>query len=220
MKFIDSAKFMARSLSNLVDNLAEGIHKIKYKDCDCFFECGINKDRSSKIDEKLKKKVKSTFKFSSNDINKYVLLLIKGVYLYEYIDEWEKFNETTLPEEEQFYSNLNMEDITDEDYILAKRVCKDFEIKDLGEYHDLYLKSDTLLLADVFKNFRKLCLKIHHLDLVIYLSAPQLAWQAALKKTEVKLELLTDIDMILMVEKGGRGICHVTNQYEMLVTNI
>ena len=100
MKFIDSAKFMASSLSNLVDNLAEGIHKIKYKDCDCFFEYEINKDRSSKIHEKLKKKVKSTFKFSINDINKYVLLLIKGVYLYEYMDEWEKFNETTLPEEE------------------------------------------------------------------------------------------------------------------------
>ena len=71
------------------------------------------------------------------------------------MDKWEKFNETTLPEKEEFYSNLNMEDITDADYMYAKRVCKDFEIKNLGEYHDLYLKSDTLPLADVSKTLEK-----------------------------------------------------------------
>ena len=142
------------------------------------------------------------------------MLLRKGVYLYGYMKDWERFNETTLPEKEEFYSNLNMEDITDADYMHAKRVCKDFEIKNLGEYHDLYLKSDTLLLADVFENFRKMCLKIYHLDPVKFLSAPGLAWQAALKKTEVKLELLTDIDMLLMVEKGIRGgICHAIHRY-------
>ena len=86
----------------------------------------------------------------------------------------------------------------------GKRVCKDFEIKNVGEYHDLYLKSDTLLLADVFENFRKMCLKIYQLDPAKFFSAPGLAWQAALKKTEVKLELLTDTDMLLMVEKGIR----------------
>ena len=86
-----------------------------------------------------------------------------------------------------------------------KRVFKDFEIKNVGEYHDLYLKSDTLLLADVFENFSKMCLNIYQLDSAKSLSAPGLAWQAALKKTAVKLELLTDIDMLLMVEKGIRG---------------
>ena len=86
-----------------------------------------------------------------------------------------------------------------------KRVFKDFEIKILGEYHDLYLKSDTLLLADVFENFSKMCLNIYQLDPAKFISAPGLAWQAALKKTVVKLELLTDIDMLLMVEKGIRG---------------
>ena len=86
------------------------------------------------------------------------MLLRKSVYPYEYSDEWEKFNETTLPEKEEFYRDLNMEDITDADYINAKRVCRDFEIKHLGEYHDLYLKSDALLLADVFKKFRKMSL--------------------------------------------------------------
>ena len=76
-----------------------------------------------------------------------------------YMDDWEKFNETTLPEKEEFYTHLNMEHFTDADYMYAKRVCKDFEIKYLGEYYDLYLKSDTLLLADVSKNFRKICVK-------------------------------------------------------------
>ena len=90
----------------------------------------------------------------------------------------EKFNEATLPEKEEIYSNLNMEDITDADYKQAKKVCKDFEIKNLGECDDLYLKSDTLLLADIFKNFRKISLKIYHLDSVKRLSAPALAWQA------------------------------------------
>ena len=93
-----------------------------------------------------------------------------------------------------------MEDITDADYMHAKRVCKDFEIKHLGEYHDLYLKRDTLLLADFFENFIKMFLKMYHLDPVNFFSSPGLAWQAALKKTEVKLELLTDIDMLLMIE--------------------
>ena len=107
-----------------------------------------------------------------------------------------------------------MEDIANTDYMHAKRVCKDFEIKNLGEYHDLHLKSDTLLLADVFENFRKMYLKIYELDPVNFLSAPGLVWQAALKKTEVKLELLTDIRMLLMGEKGIRGgICHAIHQY-------
>ena len=122
------------------------------------------------------------------------MLLRKGVYPYEYMDDWEKFSETTLPEKEEFYSNLNMEDTTDEDYMHGKRVCKDFEIKNLGEYHDLYLKSDTLILADFFENFRKMCLKIYQLDPAKFLSAPGLGWEAASKNTEVKIELLTDID--------------------------
>ena len=140
-------------------------------------------------------------------------MLRKGVYLYEYMDDWEMFNEATVPEKEEFNSNLNMEDIRDTDYMHAKIVCKDFEIENLGEYLDLYPKSDSLLLADVFENFRKMCLKIYHLDLVNFLSAPGLAWQAALKKREVNLELLTDIDMLLVVQKGIRGgICHAIRQ--------
>ena len=88
----------------------------------------------------------------------------KGVYAYEYMEYCKKLNETSLPEKEDFYSHLNMEDITDADYAHAKRVCKDFEIKHLGEYHDLYVQSDTLLLADVFENFRNMCLDMYKLD--------------------------------------------------------
>ena len=141
-------------------------------------------------------------------------MLRKGFYPYEYMDDWEKFIETTLPEKEEFYSSLSMEEFTDADYMHGKRVCKDFKIKNLGEYHDWYLKSDTVILADVFKNFRKMCLKIYELDPVKFISAPGLAWQAALKKAKVNLELLIDIDMLLIIEKGIReGICAAIHWY-------
>ena len=130
------------------------------------------------------------------------------------MDDWKKLNETSLLEKEDFYSHLNMENITDADYVHAKRVCKNFEIKNLGEYHDLYVQSDTLLLADVFENFRNMCLKIYKLDPAKFLSAPGLEWQAAIKKASIKLDLLTDIDILLMVEKGIRGgICHSIYRY-------
>ena len=181
---------------------------IKYK-CLC-----CNKDYSNKLDKELKKKFKNTFKFFNNDINNPILLLREGFYPYEYMDDWEKFIETTLPEKEEFYSSLSMEEFTDADYMHGKRVCKDFKIKNLGEYHDWYLKSDTVILADVFKNFRKMCLKIYELDPVKFISAPGLAWQAALKKAKVNLELLIDINMLLIIEKGIReGICAAIHWY-------
>ena len=130
------------------------------------------------------------------------------------MDDWEKFSETSLPKKEDFYSNLNMEDITDTDYVHAKKVCKDFEIKNLGKYHYLYIQSDTLLLTDILENFRSMCLKIYEFDPAKFTPAPGLAWQAALKKTKVKLDLLTDIAMLLMVEKGIiGGTCHSIYRY-------
>ena len=143
---------------------------IKYK---CL---SSNKDSSNKLVEKSKNKFKNAFKFSNNDINIFNLLLRKGVYPYEYMDHWKNFNKTTLPSKEECYSNLNMEDITNADYMHEKRVCKDFEIKKLDEYHDFYLESDTLLLTDVFENFRKICLKIYQLDPAKFLPAPGLEW--------------------------------------------
>ena len=107
-----------------------------------------------------------------------------------------------------------MEDITDVDYRHGKKVFKYLINKNLGDYHDLYVQSDTLLLADVFENFRNTCIKVYKLDPAHFLTAPGLAWQACLKKTKIKLELLTDVDMLLMVEKGIRGgICHAIYRY-------
>ena len=132
------------------------------------------------------------------------MLLRKGIYPKEYINDLEKFNETTLPEKDKFYSNLNMEEITDADYMEGKGVYKHFEIKELGEYNDLYLKIDRLLLTNVFENSTKMCLKSCQFDHVNFLSVAGLTWQADFKKTEVELELLTDIEMLKMVEKGNR----------------
>ena len=121
---------------------------------------------------------------------------------------WEKLSETWT-EKVDFYSHLNMEDITDADYSHAKRVYKDFEIKKLVEYHDFHFQSDTLLLTDVFVDFKNMCLAICELDTAKFLSAPGLVWQAALRKTKVKFDLFTGIGMLLMVEKSiSGGICH------------
>ena len=112
---------------------------------------------------------------------------------------WEKFDEFILPPKEAFYSNLNLEDISDEDYVHAQKVWHVFKIKNLGEYHDLYVQSDTLLLSDIYGHFRNMCLDIYKLDPTYFVSVPGLAWQACLKKTGVILELSTDYDMILMI---------------------
>ena len=130
------------------------------------------------------------------------------------MDSCEKFNETVLPLKKDFYSYLNLGDISDEDYSHTQKIRDVFKIKNLGEYHDLYVQTDKLLLADVFENFRNMCLDIYKLDLVYFVSAPGLAWQACFKKTGIKLELLTDYDMILMTEKGIKGgICQSTYRY-------
>ena len=110
------------------------------------------------------------------------MLLRKGVYPYEYIEYWERFDETSLPIKESFYSSLNMENIDDIDYRHVNNVFKKFKLKNLGEYHDLYvILSDTLLFADVFENFRNMFIKVYELDPVHFLSLPGLAWQACLK---------------------------------------
>ena len=142
------------------------------------------------------------------------MLLRKVIYQYEYIVSWERFDKISLPDKEAFYSSLNMEGITSVDYRHAKRVYKEFKSKNQGNYHDLFVQSETLLLADVIERFRNKCIEIYELDPAQFLSAPGLAWQACLKNTGVNLELLTDIDMLLMVEKGIRGgICKAIHRY-------
>ena len=190
---------MPSKLSDLVDNLSE----INNKDCktcierkniksECEFiglknnrlnhrckKCNVSSNKSA---NDLIEKFPNTYQFCNGDLNKFVLLLRKGVYPYEYMDSWERFNETSLPDKKAFYSELNLEDITDKDYEHAQKVWEVFEIKNLGEYHDLYVQSNTLLLADVFENFRDKCIEIYGLDPAHFLSAPGLAWQACLKK--------------------------------------
>ena len=112
---------------------------------------------------------------------------------------WERFDETILPNKKVFYSELYLKDITDEDHIHSQKVFQEFKIKNLVEYHDLYVQSDALLLADVFENFRNKCIEIYELDPNHFLSAPGLPQQAYLKKTRVKSELLTNINMLLIV---------------------
>ena len=218
---------MATSLSKLVDNLTENIYNDKYIKCMsnlCFvnvmnetltFECAdYKKEYKKDLNKKLIERFSSVYEFCGYDMNKFITLLRKGVYPYEYIDEWNKFDEKELPVKESFYSNLMMEDISDTDYKHANNVFKKFDIKNLGEYHDLYVRSDTLLFADVFENFRNPCMKNYELDPAHFVSLPGLAWQACLKKTNVELELITDYDMLLMIEDGIRGgICHAIQRY-------
>ena len=177
----------------------------KLKNGRLIYRCRECKEKWEKPIKGLTKKFSSIYQFCNGDLNKFVLLLRKGVYPYEDMDSWKKFNKTTIPPKEAFYSKLNLEDITDKDYAPAQKVWEIFEIRNRGEYYDLYVQTDTLLLADVLENFRNKCIDIYGLDPVYFVSPPGLAWQACLKKTEVELELLTDYDMILMIEKGIRG---------------
>ena len=183
LKFIDSFQFMSSSLDKLVSNLP--------------------------------KEKKTSLKYTSKRFQgiKLNLMAKKGVYPYDYMDSFNKFNEQ-LPAKEDFFSILNNEHITDEDYNHALNVWKTFSLKNMGEYHDLYLTSDILLLADVFENFRKTCLEYYKLDPCHYFTSPGLAWDAMLKMTKIKLELITDVDMYLFIEKGLRGgISYIANRY-------
>ena len=184
-KFIDSYQFMSSPLDILAKNLAnDDLHKFRI----------------------LKKHI--------TDSNLFNLTIRKGVYPYDYLSDAGKFKEEKLPSKEDFYNKLDQEEISTEDYTHAQHVWENFRIKNLGEYHDLYLKTDVLLLADVFENFRDLILSSYKLDPAHYITAPGLSWDAMLKMTKVTLELLTDLDMHLMVERGIRGgISTITNKY-------
>ena len=142
------------------------------------------------------------------------LIKQKGFYPYEFMDTEEKFNDTKLPPREVFYSKLSGKGISEKDYKHACNVWNTFKMKTFKDYHKLYNETDVLLLADVFENFRNLCLKIYRLDPVYYYTAPGLAWDACLKMTNINLELLSDPNMLLMFEKGIRGgISIISNRY-------
>ena len=168
----------------------------------------------------LDKLVNNLPKDAYNNIKRYYandklsLLTRKGVYPYEYMNSPERLKETQLPPKEAFYSRLNDDGISEENYTHAKKVWETFDMKNLEDYHNLYNRVDVLLLTDVFENFRDICIKNYKLDPALYYTAPGLAWDVALKVTKVKLELLSDMDMLLMVEKGIRGgVSMISNRY-------
>ena len=148
------------------------------------------------------KDLKETNRFFGEKID---LVSRKGVYPYEYMDDFEKFKKQSLPKKTSFFSRLKQEKISEEDFLHAQKVWKEFELKNMGDFHDLYLKTDVLLLADVMENFRKLCEKNYELDPAHFFTVPGMAWDAMLKMTAIKLDLLEDVDMLLMIEKGIRG---------------
>ena len=170
---------------------------------------------SSSLDKLVSNLPKEALKYTSQTFKneKLDLMSKKGVYPYDFMDSFEKFNEK-LPSKEDFYSILNDEHITDKDYQHAQTVWDAFSLENMGEYHDLYLKSDILLLADVFENFRKTCLQYYKLDPCHYFTSPGLSWDAMLKMTDIKLELMIDIDMFQFIEKGMRGgTSYIANRY-------
>ena len=174
---------------------------------------------SSSLDSLTKNLVrggKKLFGFEDYSELQYGLLTKKGVYLYEYTSSWDRFEETQLPPISAFYSNLNMSSISKEDYQLTQQVWKEFGIHNLGDYQDLYLRTDVVLPANMFEAFRDTCLKHYKLDPAHFYTSPGLAWCTCLKCTGIRLELLTDPDMLLMFERGIRGaITQVVRKYAL-----
>ena len=171
---------------------------------------------SSSLDRLVSNLPKEALKYTSEVFKgkRLDLMSQKGVYPYDYMDSFEKFNEKELPTKDQFYSILSDQHITDDEYDHAKKVWKTFKIKTMGKYHDLYLGSDVLLLTDVFENFRKTCMQYYKLDPCHYFTSPGLSWDAMLKMTNIKLELMTDIDMFPFIEKGMHGgVSYIANRY-------
>jgi hypothetical protein len=164
--------------------------------------CGL-----SKLVKNLKAKSNDGFRivekvFGATKAN---LLTRKGVYPYDYMSSWDKFEEPSLPTRKKFYNSLKKRHISRADYKYAQLVFKEFGLTSLGEYHDLYLLTDTLLLACVFEEFRDMAMNNFKLDPAHYFSLPGLAWDAALKMSKVKLELITDINKYIFLELGMRG---------------
>ncbi|XP_066901595.1 uncharacterized protein [Halyomorpha halys] len=181
LRFIDSYRFMPRSLDYLVKSLSMD----KFKETRKYYN-----------DEEL------------------TLVTRKGVFPYDYIDDVEKLNETELPPIEAFYNKLCNADISVEDYTHAQNIWKHFKCQSLGDYADVYVKTDVLLLCDVFESFRNVMMNTHELDPAHYFTVPGLTFDAILKYTKMNIELLQDYDMILMIEHGIRGgLCQVSHRY-------
>ena len=201
IRFIDTYRFMGSSLSTLVNNLADtnapsckgckcGMELVEINDeyvaifkcCNCYF----SEEKKQLNEDLLKLRFKSVWKFCDGRDDCFRLLLRKGVYPYEYMDSFNKFNETSLPPKEAFYSKLNMSHISDNDYKHAKKIWdrltpEDDKVVTMGDYHDMYLLLDSLLLGDIFDNFRDTCLEKYKLDPAHFLTAPGLIMASCIK---------------------------------------
>lgn len=171
LRFIDSLRFMSYSLNTLVSNLDKS--QLNHTN-EIFANC--------------------------TDIQK-ELITRKRIFPYDYVNSLNKLKEKQLPPKSCFFNKMTNENISNDDYQHALNVWDAFDCKDIGEYSDLYLKLDVLLLCDVFENFRRICIDIYKLDPAHYFTAPGLSWDAMLKYTEIELELLTDIDMFQFIKK-------------------
>lgn len=177
IKFIDSLRFLPASLSKLASLIPSEKKLILYSEC--------AKDNYS--------------------LEQIALLERKGVFPYDYVDSMERLHEESLPSIEHFYSKLNEVHIEPAEYAFALEVWDKFELRTLGEYSELYMKTDILLLADVFENYRNDTHEMYQLDPAHYFTLSGLSFDAMLKHTKANIELLTDIDMLHFVERGIRG---------------
>lgn len=183
-RFIDSFKFMTASLEKLASYLEN--HEI----------------------------TASTFAADGYTKEQIKLLRRKGIFPYDYVSNFDRLKEERLPSKADFKNKLTDSDISDEDYSYVKNLWQEFNIHTLGEYSDLYLKVDILLTADVLESFRVTCMNSYEMDPLYFFTSPSLSWNAMLKYTGVEIELLTDIDMLLFIEKSIRGgVSQVSNRY-------
>ena len=182
-RFVDSYAFLSSSLDRLVQNTPKQNLRITRRQY-LWYRCR----RLGQVMDK-----------------KFDLVTRKGVYPCEYMDSFDRFDETQLPPKESFHSSLSDESISDQDYKHAQEVWTTFNCQTIGDYHDLYLRTDVLLLADVFENFRKTAMKTYELDPAWYYTLPGYSWDCLLKCTNIELEQITEPDMYLFIEKGLRG---------------
>ena len=188
LHFKDSLQFLASSLDELVSNLHAK---------------AVNGQTLQDVFPNLKNYFQD--KWGHLPIEAFEMLTRKGVYPYKYMNSFEKFEETSLPPKEMFYNDLKKKDISDADYSFVKELWSTFQLKNLGELHDLYMESDVLLLTDVFEGFCRWSLLKYRLDPAHYNTAPDLSWSAALLLTKQRLEIPTDPNMHLFFDKGTRG---------------
>jgi hypothetical protein len=191
LKFIDSLQFMASSLEKLVENLYDPTDKFKHF-------------------HSMKKEFPEHYEMLSR----------KGVYPYEWMDDISKLDHRGLPPREAFYSKLRQDSVSEEEHRWGSEVYERLGCQSFKDYHLAYLKTDVLLLADVFEKFRKVCMNYYKLDPANYLSAPSLAWDAMLLLTGIELDLITDMKMLDMVERMKRGgLCFVGSKRYVKANN-